>query len=432
LAEAKHQAQYQRISTEDMHYRAYVRPIIPVVDVEYACRTRAFGPLVSAASSRLQALEKVALQNFECFVSRHLDRAPSYGMLHYGDYITPLGSDNGGNPDRPHWRDHEWEYCSALFTRFLRTGDRRAYRLGVDAYRHYMDVDVHYTKSFNFYHSYGDRGEMHEKYYGPGDGHVVLTGLMDAYLLTGDRRALEVARWLCDYHVRRFNEGEETIRKLLRGQVRSVPWPALGMIRMYEITGEKQYAEAVSKAVDLLLREPELMRLSKGTWQCTLVSAFLENYHRATGDPRARRLFLQNVNWHLDQYYHPDLRAFGDRGGKSNYHYGRDYLAGGPTLMGMACPLGYAYELTGDLRYLEIAYQILDEGMRRASEGWSSSQSPAGRRGYHAGATRSDGKWFSLLNFYTIRLPSAFRDLTPQQLEQVKTATPQWERQPNR
>ena len=119
---------------------------VPVVDVEYMCDTGAFGPFVSAESSRLKAFEAAMEGGFENWHSRHMDRGVHYGMMHYGDYIAPWPGDNGGDPDRPHWRDDEWECSRALFIRFLRYGDRRAYHAAVAAYRHFMDVDVHYSR----------------------------------------------------------------------------------------------------------------------------------------------------------------------------------------------------------------------------------------------------------------------------------------------
>jgi len=414
-----HAQAYQRTITQDLPYRAYLRPIVPVVDTEYMCSTQAFGPHISADSSKLRDFEEVVTQNFNCFYSRYFDRSTSFGMMNYGDYITPLGGDNGGNPSRPHWRDHEWEFTSGLLTYFLRTGDRRAYQLAVAAYRHYMDVDVHYTKGFNFYHSYGDSGEMHEKYYGPDGGHTVIVGLIDAYLFTGDRRALEVAGKLCDYWVSELNK-KASDKLWPASQTRNVSWPLLGLVRMYEITGEQKYKETIDRAIHALVESS----IKEDTmWQSALISAFLENYHRCTQDETARKLFLKNADRVLDSFYIPQLKGLGPREGGPESFYGRNLLSG-PTAMALTSQFGYAYELTGDIYYLEVAYQVFHAAMKRASELLPLEQAPVNRRGYNAGATRSDGKWFSLINFYSNRLPSAFKNLTPQEYEQVKIAQP--------
>ena len=100
-------------------------------------------------------------------------------------------------------------------------------------------MNTFYTKHFNFYHSYGNKGQMHEKYYGPEMGHVVIAGLIDAYLFTGDKRAMETARHLRDHNMRKFTQGEEKIRTLYGQQMRGIAWPALGLIRLGEITGDQ-------------------------------------------------------------------------------------------------------------------------------------------------------------------------------------------------
>jgi hypothetical protein len=52
--------------------------------------------------------------------------------------------------------------------------------------------------------------------------------------------------------------------------------------------------------------------------------------------------------------------------------------------------------------------------------------------GYHVGATRSDGKWFSMGSFYTNRLPTVFEGLDEVQLDQIREADPTHRAIPNR
>ncbi len=426
-----HYKAYHHETIRDLPYRAYVRPIVPVVDVEYMCTTQAFGPYVSAASSKLRDYETVMQQNFENFYRRWQDRATSYGLMNYGDYIAPWPGDDGENPDRAHWRDHEWEFVTCLFRRYLRTGDPRAFQLGVAGYRHYMDVDVHYTKAFNFYHSYGNKGDMHEWYHGPEIGHVVITGLIDAYLFTGDRRALEVARRLCDYQVEKFNK-EETLKQMVGAQLRSVVWPMLGLIRFYEITGERKYIEAAGRGLDVARRFQSTWQRHETAWGWGLLAKALECYHRATGDPAARRFFLSNADWCLDNFYIPELKTFGLVPGKAGSGYAPDRVDSSNALLTIATIFGYAYELTKDRYYLEVAHQVLTEGLKVAPEGTPRENAPASRRGYYSGATRSEGKWFSSANFYSNRLPTFFKDLSEEEIAQISEAAPRRRPKPTR
>lgn len=405
----------------DLPYRAFVRPPVPVVDHRYVCRTGALGPLVAAADSPLPDLERALDQNFENFLARYHDRASSYGLLHHGDYVTPLGGDNGGNPALPHWRDHEWEFVSGLFTRYVRHGDIRAYQLGRAAYRHFIDVDVHYTRGVNAFHGYGDHGDMHVRFIGPDWGHFVCRGVLDAYVLTGDRRALAAARRLCDAAVAGF-AGDDAIAARFSQQRRGVTWPMLALLRMYEVTGERKYLDTVTRAIDVMDRQRALW-MRDGTWMSTLSLVMLEEYHRITGDPGARALFLDKIHFLLESYYLDDRATLGKRPDGPRFGYG-DWLSAGGTLMFSAAPFGYAYELTGDRHYLEVAHQLLDQGMRFAPELIGTEQAPVTRRGYQAGATRSDGKWFALINFRTPHLPTAFAGLDPETLAAIRTARP--------
>ncbi len=418
---------YRTLSTEDLHYRSYLRPIIPAVNVEYMCATKAFGPQISMAGSKLPEYEATLRANFETFLSRHLDRAEAYGMMNYGDYIAPLGSDDGENPDRPHWRDHEWEYGHDLWSYYLRTGDVRAYNLADAAYRHYIDVDCRYNQGINAYHGSGSHGEMHVEFRGLEIGHIVVVSQIDAYLFTGDPRSLEAAQRQCRYHMDRFNQGPEVIRKMFQQQTRAISWPTLGLTRMYEMTHDAACRQAVEKILDVLeTSKQEVLDRTKGTWQVSLLMAVLGEFHRVTGDERARRLFLELADWHIANYYLPELRAMGQRSKDNPYGYGEQLVQSGPTLMFAAAPLAYAYELTKDPYYLEVCYQLTDEGMKWAREGLDRTQAPVKRRGYPAATVRSCGKWFSLMHFYSEPVSGAFSTLSNVELDRIRHAHPAW------
>jgi hypothetical protein len=301
----------------------------------------------------------------------------------------------------------------------------------VAAYRHFMDVDVHYRRHFNFYHGYGNRVEMHEEYtrgktmmHGREWGHVVCRPLIDAYLLTGDRRALEVARHLCDNLAAEFDKGDVWLKEKFGHQLRDVIWSMLALTRCYEITRHERYIEAAGKALDLMNREPETwMRL--GSIQSSMPSMALEDYHRATGDPRAAKLFLNNVNLLLTSSYLPEQRCIGPRPGYAGPPRGQGRPSTGAGLMIHAASLGYAYELTRDRWYLEVAYQLLYAGMRN-SRWLSLEELPSQRPGEQIPVACSDGKGFAIVNFYTNRLPTAFRGIGPEELEKIRTAQPEY------
>ena len=73
---------------------------------------------------------------------------------------------------------------------FARTGDPDYLHWANVCARHFMDVDqVHYSGELH-YHGYTDRGDYHEEPE-PCDmaGHPYISGIVNHYMLTGDRRA---------------------------------------------------------------------------------------------------------------------------------------------------------------------------------------------------------------------------------------------------
>jgi len=150
----------------------------------------------------------------------------------------------------------------------------------------------------------------------------------------------------------------------------------------------------------------------------------LEDYHRLTGDSVVKDLFLEHVEWLLHSYYMPELKTLGKRPEGPPFGYGDQYLTSGAPLVLQAASLGYAYQISGKRYYLEVAFQLLSQGIRNATELGSPEKLRVARHGNQTGATRSDGKWFSLLNFYTHRLPAVFSDLSAKELDEIINAQP--------
>ncbi|NUQ00576.1 MAG: hypothetical protein HUU35_12045, partial [Armatimonadetes bacterium] len=152
---------------------------------------------------------------------------------HYG-YRAPTGWCSRGYVG---WLNDDGGLTNAIFLHWLRTGDPRSWRLAENMARHSMDVDtVHWCAEQPEEIGGGHRHD--QQHWGNGArGYGTAThGILDYYLLTGNERALEVARETAGYHDRGRGEDEDRIG---------------GLIRFWEITGEPYW----KKRADELLAE---------------------------------------------------------------------------------------------------------------------------------------------------------------------------------
>ena len=85
-----------------------------------------------------------------------------------------------------------------------------------------------------------------------------------------------------------------------------------------------------------------------------IVGTGLSRYHQLTGDERAKQSLLRAADVMLAQCTHPDgsLMYVDNPGWRWNYYSGVAYES-----------LGYAWELTGDRRYLEAAWLAHRRGL---------------------------------------------------------------------
>ena len=129
-----------------------------------------------------------------------------YGWRDYGDRMRPSSLRTSAEGVQiPCFYNDTHVGAHQFLVQYIRTLDRRWLKLGTIATRHWMDIDVSHADRWGFWKS-----NAREISLGPGEAHLVnhevedhssrnlhpghahLSGLPDYYLLTGDRRALEV------------------------------------------------------------------------------------------------------------------------------------------------------------------------------------------------------------------------------------------------
>jgi len=155
-----------------------------------------------------------------------------------------------------------------FFIQYLRTKDRRWWNLGEISSRHWMDIDVSHANRLGYWTQGG-------KYvgFGPGEAHVIkhevidhddphlhwghahLSGLPDYYLLTGDRRALEVVQEVGTWWANAAPVFYPTpvANPHWAEAERDFAWPLYVLNEAFRATGDQQYLQAAAQIVKHLI-----------------------------------------------------------------------------------------------------------------------------------------------------------------------------------
>jgi len=309
------------------------------------------------------------------------------GMLNFGDEGQGAGW----------WNNMETALDHAMFAQFARTGDRDMHDSFIAAVNHFRDVDVHHVehkgvdygiwlnpgylprafarkiaadpemrrntfwyddqpnKGGVYRHSFRHRGNAAGAPYSLDSsrvaargmfysgtcevgGHGWMVGLVDHYLLTGDRRSLEVAETVGGYMLKHHSLG-----------IGRDNWKNINLVALYKATGDEAYKKPVLEAVDYIYEQREQManRALKDSVMSPFytILVFFRHLHLLTGDPELARKFVDCVDCMLKYETYAEtgrgqvwerVHAYRD----SRYH-------------GDFADLAYAYRLTGDRSYVD-------------------------------------------------------------------------------
>jgi uncharacterized repeat protein (TIGR02543 family) len=188
--------------------------------------------------------------------------ATMFGWRDYGDRLRAgwaykIGSDQTCVPS---FYNDTHIGANKFFTEFVRTGDQRWFQLGDISTRHFMDIDVSHGPRAGYWPTGGvaqPAGEVHAINHENVDhqvrnlhwGHAHVSGLSNLYLLTGDKRSLEVlteiANWwkfvTPHFFATPFNQAAK-----YREAERDYGWPLYVMNEYVRVTGDAAYHKAVN------------------------------------------------------------------------------------------------------------------------------------------------------------------------------------------
>lgn len=279
-------------------------------------------------------------------------RGKAYGILHWGDAPDSGYTEQGRGGGGLVWTNNEYDFPHAMMQMYARTGERRMLDYLLVAARHWMDIDVcHYnpdplrqgaqvTHSAN--HVSGEVEISHEW----------VQGLFDYYHQTGDQFAYDTAietgknilRWLDEprYH----QKGEINARE--------TGWALRSLVALYKETNDDFWLEKA----DFIVGHFEQWKELYGEWlapytdhsvirvpfMIAIAVGSLMRYYEVRPQEKIKTMVLDAVNDMVENsiledglfYYKelPSLRRLGNN-----------------TLVLEA--LVYAYELTGDKKYLQ-------------------------------------------------------------------------------
>ena len=231
--------------------------------------------------------------------------------------------DGRGSADSSVRRNNEFGISYAMLFHYLRTGDVRFFEEGVAFARHFRDVDtLHFGdmkgKSIRHTDNHVDGGSGYDT------AHQWVEGMLLAYLLTGDRRSLEVAR---EMGVPLIAFAREVSPKL-KARPETIPmterdlgWTLLSLLFLEEVTGDPQYTDVIQDLIEGVVASQDEQR---GHWPRELphkdfptggasfmlgvLTEALMRYHEKSGDPAVAQAIVRSSYWLSNEMWNPEVR----------------------------------------------------------------------------------------------------------------------------
>lgn len=305
-------------------------------------------------------------------IGRCDSHARCYGMLNWGDAPDPGYTAQGRGGGKLVWTNNEYDYPHACALFYARTGERRFLDYMLTAASHWMDVDVcHYSDDPLLIGGQWEHCRSHTLDSAIVCSHEWVEGLLDYYHFSGDERALKTAVGI----------GENVLRLLdtpmyqRNGEVgaRETGWALRTLTALYVETGEDRWLPKCDRIVEQFRQWKEtyggwLAAYTDNTmirtgFMIAVAIGSLMRYYRVSPKEEIRTMILEAVddlveNCRMDNglFYYKELPSLNRLGNN--------------TLILEA--LTYAWELTGDSRYLRYGlptFRSAIEGTKRSAGG---------------------------------------------------------------
>ena len=186
--------------------------------------------------------------------------ATMFGWRDYGDRLRAGWADVKNDQRIPSFYNDTHVGANNFLKQFIRTGDQRWFHLGEIATRHVMDIDVAHGPRRGYWQTGGKpqpAGELRAANHDNIDhdarnlhwGHAHVSGMSELYLLTGDKRSLDVLKEMAawwKFVTPHFFSLPFNAKGKYREAERDYGWPLYVMNEYVRVTGDSQYHREVA------------------------------------------------------------------------------------------------------------------------------------------------------------------------------------------
>jgi len=239
-------------------------------------------PASQDTDRRYRQLVDAAIEGDDTF-DRKREAMDEYGWRHFGDTYADHENPFSGQaePIVSHY-NNQYDAVNGFAAQFMRTGDRRWWRLMTELATHVTDIDIYHTDrdkaAFSnglFWHTfhYVPAGRSSHRSYphhkgvcggGPANEHNYAAGLRLHWLMTGDRLSREAAIGLADWVIN-MDDGRKTILRWLspsytglasntqspdyHGPGRGAGHSIMALIEGHRLTGERRFLDKAEQLI---------------------------------------------------------------------------------------------------------------------------------------------------------------------------------------
>ncbi|GBG05588.1 hypothetical protein PAT3040_00072 [Paenibacillus agaridevorans] len=296
-------------------------------------------------------------------------RSKTYGMLYWGDAPDKNYTFQGRGGGDWVWVNNEYDLPHAMMHLYARTGKRRFYDYLLRAVEHWKDVDILHYSSNPMRH----QGQvMHSANHVTGEVkvcHEWVEGLLDYYHLTGEESALEAAIGIGENIMRLLStpryQGEGGI------SARESGWALRSLGALYNETYDDKWLQSADHIVDHF----EEWKNKYGAWLapaaghvvyrsgfmiCIAVNSLMR-YYRIRPEVRIKQMIIDAMEDYVEHCYVKATGLFYYKELPSTQH-----LHTNPICLES---LSYAFEFTGDKKFLEVGRVTFKEAIQTVGPG---------------------------------------------------------------
>ncbi len=181
----------------------------------------------------------------------HDGRPKALGMMHFGDAPDAGYTNQGRGRGETVFVNNEYDrpHCCTLY--YALTGQRRVLDSALVTARHWLDVDLCHHHPDPLLHG---GLKIHTRYHGTGrvtPSHEWTEGLLDYYVLTGRREALDAAVGVAENILRHMDQPH--MRQPGASSVREGGWALRALVGMWVATGEQRWRDEARGIIDRFL-----------------------------------------------------------------------------------------------------------------------------------------------------------------------------------